>query len=450
MIPSTQMALPPSPRIPTFLQTLYWVRRPIQFMRELDAEFGDCFTVKLAQTGRVVCVSHPDTIRQVFAGDPKAFHAGEAARILEPLVGKHSLLVLDGATHLRQRKLMMPSFHGERMKAYTDAMRDITVAIMDRWPTGEAFRLQPHTQQITLDVILKTVFGVDEADRMQRLGDQLTRIIDIGTNARAIISVVPLLGAGLRKRFAREVRKADEMIYEEIRHRREQNDHDQRSDVLSMMLGAKDDTGATMSDVELRDELITLLVAGHETTATSIAWTFERILSHRDVYDRLKDELARVVGDAPVTDEHVTQLKYLDATVKESLRLRPIIPMVARRIKVPMTVRGFSLPADVFVAPNIFLTPRRPDLYPDPDEFKPERFIDAKPKPYTWLPFGGGVRRCLGMAFALYEMKVVIATILARAELHLASGSSDRMARRGITFSPSDGSRVIIRARAAA
>jgi len=433
------------------MQTLNWVRRPIPFMEELSAKYGDCFTIKIVQAGPVVCVSHPETIRQIFAGAPAVFHAGQAAQILAPLLGKHSVLLLDGKPHMRQRKLMLPSFHGERMKAYADAMAQITRDVMNTWPADGEFTLQPHTQQITLNVILKTVFGIEEADRMRRLGDQLTAIIDLGTSSpRAMLSIIPALGMGLRAKFAREVRKADKMIYEEIERRRQQGNHEHRTDVLSLLLSATDEQGESMSDLELRDELVTLLVAGHETTATSLAWTFERVLSNRAVYDRLKSELAEVVGDAPVTDAHIAKLPYLDATVRESLRLRPIIPMVARQLQVPVTIRGFALPAGVVVAPNIYLTHRRPDLYPEPEQFKPERFLDFKPKPYTWLPFGGGVRRCLGMAFAMYEMKVVMATILSRADLSLASASSDRMARRGITFSPSDGSRVVIRARAAA
>jgi len=444
------MALPPSPALSAFTQTLYWVRRPIPFMEELAADLGDCFTIKLLQQGNVVCISQPETIRQIFAGDPAAFHAGEAAKILEPLVGANSVLLLDGATHMRQRKLMLPSFHGERMKAYAEAMRDVTSAIMSRWPTDRAFSLQPYTQQITLDVIIKTVFGIDDATRMKQLGDQLTEIIELGTRPRALIAVLPALGARLRAQFARKVRKADTLIYDEIRRRRDRGDFSSHTDVMSLLLSATDEDGRPMTDEELRDELVTLLVAGHETTATSLAWTFERVLSHRAVYDRLVEEIRDTVGDQPVGDEHLNRLPYLDATVRESLRLRPIIPMVVRRVQVPVSIRGFDVPAGTIVSPNIYLTHRRPDLYPEPNEFRPERFIDVRPKPYHWLPFGGGVRRCLGIAFALYEMKVVMATILAKTDITLAPGSSDRMARRGITFSPSDGSRVVVNARAAA
>lgn len=442
------MALPPGPRLPKLVQTLNWIRRPIPFLQECARRYGDIFTFRLMQSDPVVAVTHPETIKRLFTGSGDLFHAGEAAKILEPFVGSSSVLLLDGPAHMRQRRLMLPSFHGERMKAYANAMRDITSDTVETWTVGEPFALHPHTQHITLQVILRTVFGVDNAERMQVLGEALTDLMNQGQSPRMIWSLIPL-NIGPRAEFARGLAHVNELVYDEIARRRDDPDLARRTDVLSMMMSAVDEDGNGMSDVELRDELMTLLAAGHETTATSLAWTFERILSKRRVYDRVRDEVDAVLGGEPITEQSVRQLEFLDAVIKESLRLRPIIPMVVRKIQVPMMVHGYELPAGTVVAPNIYLTHRLPHVYPDPEAFRPERFLGVKPDPYTWLPFGGGIRRCLGMAFAIYEMKIVLATILSRVELTLAPASTGRLARRSITFAPSDGSRVLVRARRA-
>jgi cytochrome P450 len=421
------------------------------FLDDAARRYGDTFTIELVRSGPIVVTTDPDCIRQLFTGSGQVLHAGAAgAFVLAPLVGHHSVLVLDGPEHLRQRKLMLPPFHGARMKAYAEVMAETTAKVCRDWPAGRAFELHPFMQQITLDVILRTVFGVDDAARMKALGDQLTTILDIGTRPRLSAILLPDFVYGPRNRLMIERRKADEMIYEEIRRRRSAADAGERADVLSLLLSAVDEDGNTMTDEELRDELVTLLAAGHETSATSLAWTFERVLSHQDVYERLRRELGAVVGSGPVTDTHLTQLEYLDAIVKESLRLRPIVPMVVRRLAVPMSLRGFELPAGTIAAPNIYLTHRRPDLYPEPDRFRPERFVGVKPDPYRWIPFGGGIRRCIGMAFAMYEMKIVLATVLGQHDLMLAADSSARMVRRGITFAPSDGARVVRRPHASA
>lgn len=427
------------------MQTLHWIRRPIPFLEENIRRYGDYFRFRLLMGGTAVVTRDPEAIRTVFTASGEVLRAGEAgAQILRPLVGDSSVLVLDGAAHLRQRRLMLPSFHGERMKAYAEAMRDSTAEVVAGWPRGEPFPVHPSMQQITLQVIVRTVFGVDEHARMTALGDQLTRVLETGSRPNFLGALLPMRRVGPFAEFLREKALADAMIYDEIRRRRELGDAAQRSDVLSLLLQARDDDDQPMTDEEVRDELVTLLVAGHETTATSLAWTLERMLSHRAVWERARAEVASVLGGEPVTDERVGKLVWLDAVIKESLRLRPIIPMVARRLVVPMSFGGFDLPAGTVIAPSIYLTQRRPDVYPQPDRFMPERFLGVKPDPYTWLPFGGGIRRCLGMAFALYEMKIVLATLLQRVDLELAPGASDRMARRSITFAPADGARVVV------
>lgn len=417
-------------------------------MEELLRRYGDPFTVRLATNPPMVITTDPDTIRGIFTSGGEVLHAGAAgARVLSPLVGEHSVLVLDGAEHMRQRRLMLPSFHGARMKAYAEAMRDTATRAFRALPAGKPLPIHPVMQSITLEVIVRTVFGVEDAARMKRLGDQLARILDMGSRPSIMAAVAPTMMFGRGRKFLKERTRADEMIYDEIQRRRETGDAAERTDVLSLLLGAVDDDGHGMTDEELRDELVTILAAGHETSATSLAWTVERVLSHERVYDALRAEVDRELGDEPVTDESLARLGYLDATVKESLRLKPIIPMVVRKLAVPMTIRGFDLPAGCIVAPNIYLTHRRPDIYPEPEAFRPERFVGSKPNPYAWLPFGGGIRRCLGMAFALYEMKIVLATLLQEANLVLHAKSSARTVRRAITFAPSGGVRVVVKPR---
>jgi cytochrome P450 len=440
------MAMPPGPNLPAVVQTVHWIRRPVPFLEENTERYGDYWSLKLIMNGRAVITCDPEAIRKVFTESGEVLRAGEAgAQILKPLVGNHSVLVLDGAAHLRQRRLMLPSFHGERMKAYAEAMREITADVVSRWPRDQAFAVHKSMQAITLRVIVRTVFGVDDAARMKQLGDQLARTLETGSRPSLLGALLPTRRIGPRARFEQEKARADAMVYEEIARRRELGDAAGRTDVLSLLLEARDEDGDRLTDEEIRDELITLLAAGHETTATSLAWTFERMLSHRAVWDRARAEVAAVAGSGPVRDEHIGKLVWLDAIIKESLRLRPIIPMVARRLTVPMAFGGFTLPAGVVIAPSIYLTHRRADVYPEPERFKPERWLGVKPDPYTWLPFGGGIRRCLGMTFALYEMKIVLATVLQRADMTLAEQASDRIARRSITFAPADGARVVVR-----
>lgn len=441
------MAVPPGPEQSSLVQTVHWVRRPIQLLEECQRRFGDTFTLRLLQAPEVVVLSDPDAIKKLFTSDPASLHAGEAAEILRPLLGRHSLLLLDGPEHLRQRRLMLPPFHGARMKAYAEAMREATEADLVNWPIGQPLSIHPRFQQITLEVILRTVFGVDDLESMRLLGAQLARTMALGQKPSILLSLLPV-AVGRRAEFERQKAQADRMIFDEIARRRSKPDGE-RDDVMTLLLNAVDDEGRPMSDEELRDELITLLAAGHETTATSLAWTVERVLSRREVYERLRAEIESVLGGDPVTDAHLGRLEYLNAVVTESLRLRPVIPMVVRKLQVPAMVRGFELPAGTIVAPNIYLTHRREEIYPEPEQFRPERFVGVKPSPYAWLPFGGSIRRCLGMSFALYEMKIVLATVIQRVELGLAAGTSARMSRRAVTFAPSDGPRLVVRERRA-
>jgi cytochrome P450 len=395
----------------------------------------------------LVLFSHPDAIRDIFTGDPDDLHAGESNAIFEPLLGRHSLLLLDGGEHLRERRLVQPPFHGERMVAYRAVMQDIARRAIDAWPVGHGFAIQPEMQGITLDVILRTVFGLDEGPRMTALRRELVELLAVSSNPQLLLAALqtgggaPPRGASARPLETRK--RVDQLLLAEIARRRARPEDD-RTDVLSLLLAARDEDGAPLSDQALRDELVTLLVAGHETTATALAWAVHHLLVHPDVRARLADEVRGI--DDPLA---LSRLDWLDAVAKETLRLTPIVPMVGRRLTRPLTIGGHALPTGVIAAPSIVLTHRRPERWPDPDRSAPERFLDAKPTPYEFLPFGGGVRRCVGAAFALYEMKIVLAEVVRRVELELQPGYEVRVVRRSVTLAPSDGMPVVVARRAA-
>jgi cytochrome P450 len=444
--------LPPGPREPAFVQTLHWVRRPTELMNRCRARYGPTFTLRLPMAV-LVFLSDPAAIRAVFTARPDEMHAGEVNRIMRVLVGDSSVLLLDRAEHARQRKLLMPSFHGERMRLYGGIMVEATRRAMATWPEGAAFPIHPHTQEITLEVILRCVFGVDRGARLTALRDQITRTLARGETTGIMLFMQylanrPEAEARLPWRwFLRDRDRGDAMVYDQIRERRSGPSGEGRSDVLSMLLAARDEAGEGMSDPEIRDELVTALVAGHETTATALAWAFERVLGHPPVLDRLRDEVRGVAGGAEPDPEKLAALPFLDATIKEVLRLRPVIPVVGRVLQKPFTFGVFDLPAGTTVAPCIYLAQRDPEVYPDPEAFRPERFLGVQPDPYSWLPFGGGARRCIGAAFAVYEMKVVLGTILAGADLALAQRVPARIRRRAITFWPERGTRVTLQRR---
>ena len=429
------MALPPGPGLPKTLQTTRWIFRPDSFMRRCRREYGDVFTVRFNQVGDIVFLCDPADIKTAFTADPDTLRAGEAnAPVLTRILGDHSVLLLDGAEHLRERKLMLPSFHGERMQAYGSLMTDITRRDIETWPLHEPFALQPHMADITLNVILRAVFGTTAGERENELRRRLRKMVEGG---RSKLGFIPILREdygrfSLGRMFTNLVRDVDEVLYEEIAaHRADPRLH-AREDIMAMFCQARYEDGEPMSDEAIRDEVMTLLLAGHETTATSLAWAFERILRHPDVLERL-------VSDLEAGDE-----RYLDAVIHESLRLRPILPVVGRMVAKPWSVAGYDIPVGTMVAPCIFLTQRREDVYPEPDRFVPERFLDKKPETYSWLPFGGGTRRCIGASFALFEMRVVLREILTHARLRAAEPRSETIIRGGITLMPEHGARVVM------
>jgi cytochrome P450 family 135 len=427
---SSSDLLPPGPRQPRTAQLLQWIGQPVRFATRCRRRFGDMFSVHI-DVEPFVFLADPEMVREVFTGGPELMHAGEANEILRPIVGSHSILLLDDARHMRQRKLMLPPFHGERMQRYRELMVEATERAMERWPRDGAFRLRPSTQAITLDVIMRAVFGVEATGEFAELRARLERMLVWAADRRGLLLGV-VLGPDHRlitQRRERMLAPVDDELYRLIRTRREADDLAEREDVLSMLLLARDEDGDGMSDAELRDELMTLLLAGHETTATSLAWAFERLVRKPEMLDRLTEE-ARAGETA-----------YADAVVKETLRLRPVLPVVARLLTRDAEIGGRRLPKGTMVMPCIILLHRREDVYPDPEAFRPERFLERPPGTYTWIPFGGGVRRCLGASFAQFEMQVVLQTIVARARLE-AAGRPERVARRGITLVPSGGAHV--------
>jgi cytochrome P450 len=396
--------------------------------------YGDMFTLKIANEGTWVFVTDPDAVKQIFTGDPRLLHAGEANVVLLPVLGSHSVLLLDEDTHMAQRKLMLPSFHGERMRGYEQTMAEVATRELESWPADEPLSAWPTMQAITLEVIMRTVFGVTDADRLRRLGDALQSSLSWTANPRRMAQLALLGPRRIAERgtLRKALQPTDDLIFEEIRARRDAPDLAERDDVLSLLLQARHDDGSTMSDQELRDELMTLLVAGHETSATALAWALEALARHPAVLSRLRDEV-----DAG-------EDTYLDAVVKEILRLRPVIALVLRRLTEPMEIGGRLLPAGVNVAPCIYLIHRRPDVYPEPRAFRPERFLETPPGTYTWIPFGGGVRRCLGASFAQFEIKVVLRELVRRLDIRPARPRAERRVRRAIVFAPERGGELVV------
>ena len=427
----------PGPRLPGALQAVRYAREPLGFLIDLQRRYGDVFAVSFPFFDRLVYVADPALVKVLFTGSPQQFHAGEAnATVLEPALGPNSVLTLDEGPHMRQRKLLLPPFHGERIGRYGDLIREITMREMERWPVGEPFALRRHTQRITLAVIMRAVFGVYDEERLARF-EKL--IEDFSSRVNAVVAF-PALQRDLGRwspwgRFVRARAALDEFVYEEIALRRAEADVGgvDRDDVLSLLLGARDEDGSPMSDEELRDELVTVLGAGHETTATGLAWAVERLLRTPRALGRLRDSVAAGEDD------------YLDATIKETLRARPVIVDVARKLTAPVEIGGYQVPAGQYLMAAIAAIHYREDLFPDPEQFLPERFLDRRADTYAWIPFGGGVRRCIGASFAEFEMRVVLRAFIERADLRAAGPEPERITVRNITLAPGKGCRVILR-----
>lgn len=442
------MKLPPGPSQPRVVQTIGWWSRPIAFLEGCRRRFGKRFTINLLSTPPFVMLSDPADVKEVFTAPPEVLHPGEGARILEPVVGKNSVILLDEREHLSQRKLMLPAFHGEKMDRLTGLMAEVADREVASWPRGEPVALHPRFQALTLEIILRTVFGLDAGERLEAIRARLTEILRLGAQP---LGMFPIFQRDFGrqspwKRFLRLRDETDGLIFDLIEERRRdqsrpQSDRqldDGRSDVLSMLLAARHEDGSPMSPQELRDELMTLLVAGHETTASELAWGFEQLVREPAVVTRLTDEIDAGDEDA-----------YITATIQETLRRRPVLPNAAPRlVKQPVQVGGWTYPPGVCLVANSYLIHHDPQIYPDPYAFRPERFLGEAPGTYTWIPFGGGRRRCLGASFALLEMKIVLRSVLASREVQGGAGRLELTRRRSITISPGRGATTVLRDRA--
>ncbi|EPX64275.1 Cytochrome P450 [Cystobacter fuscus DSM 2262] len=434
----TTPQLPSGPRI-TPVQTFRFLRDATGFFLDCRARYGDPFTVPLP-VGNVVITGDPEGIRDIFSADPALFEPlGQLP--LAPAVGDHSLLLIAGQRHKRERKLLMPPFHGERMRAYGQLMRDITLRAVETLRPGGPLRAQELTQSISLEVIIRAVFGIEEPERMRRYREVLAGYMESYTPL--LMLAVPLRrsfgGLGPWARFQRHVTELDQLLTEELATRR---GHEAgHTDILSLLLAARDEEGQPMADVELKDELRTLLIAGHETTAIGMAWALYHLHRAPGTMRRLLEELAPL-GPQP-EPEALVKLPYLTAVCDEALRLHPVVPVVSRRTLAPFTLRGRELPPGTGVMAAICLAHVDPVLYPEPEHFRPERFLERKYSPFEYLPFGGGARRCIGAAFAQYEMRIVLGSLLAAHRFSLANGTPERPVRRNITIGPARGVEMV-------
>jgi cytochrome P450 len=427
--------LPPGPRAPRAVQTLALWTRSIPLFERCRARYGKRFTLRVLQTPPFVHLSDPAEVKEVFTAPPDVLHPGEGAQVLEPVVGANSVILLDERAHLSQRKLMLPAFHGERMEALTGLLEEVTEREVAGWPLGEPFELHPRLQALTLEVILRAVFGLDEGERLDTLRERLTQILEFGASPA---SLLPFLQRGrVWNEFVEGRAEVDRLLFDLIDERRAEEDGAARDDVLAMLLAARHEDGSPMSKQELRDELMTLLVAGHETTASELSWAFERLARTPRVVRELNAAVDSGNGD-----------EYMTATTQETLRHRPVLPQAAPRlVKRRVEVGGFAYPEGVCLCANSYLIHHDPAIYADPYEFRPERFLDEPPGTYTWIPFGGGRRRCLGASFAMLEMKVVLRAVFARAEPVPAPSTTEGSRRRSITLSPRRGATTVLRAR---
>ncbi|HWX95696.1 MAG TPA: cytochrome P450 [Solirubrobacteraceae bacterium] len=430
-------SLPPGPRMPVALQTLGTWTRPTAFLERARRRYGGRFTLRLIGQPPMVMISDPQEIKEIFQAPPEVLHPGEGARILEPLLGRQSVILLDEAPHLEQRKLMLPAFHGERMQRLSGLMSELADRELESWPRGQVIVLHPRLQRLTLEIILRTVFGLERGARLDALRDLLTRILAFTESPLSLLPPLPpaLSRFGAPARLERLRVQVDELIYALIEERRREGSEGE--DVLALLLAAEHEDGTPMSTEELRDELMTALVAGHETTASQLAWAFERLAREPAVLARLQEELDEGAQDV-----------YLTATINEILRLQPVLPNAEPRlVKQPVEIGGVRYPPGVALFANAYLVHHDPAIYPDPYAFRPERFLAEQPGTYAWIPFGGGRRRCLGASFALLEMKIVLAAVLRRTELSAGGARRERTRRRSITISPAEGCRVVLRDR---
>ncbi|MGB3616272.1 MAG: cytochrome P450 [Elainellaceae cyanobacterium] len=451
--------LPDGPRSAPALQIFNWISRPYSFLDECAQKFGDVFTVRLGGLEPIVFCSDPDSIQAIFRASPGRFTAGANNQILRVLVGDASILLLDGDRHRRQRQLLMPPFHGERMRAYSDVIHDVTVRASQSWRVGDSVTVRPVMQEISLRVILEAVFGLHEGEALEQLAALTSDMLDVTSSPlSSSMLFFPWLQRDLGAwspwgQFLQRQAQIDAILYSQIEARRQAIAAGQSGDdILSMLLAARDEAGNPMTDAELRDELMTLLIAGHETTASSLAWALYWMHQEPEIAAKLQNELRSIGQNGEASDfgsdlgsdfsaddaMALQKLPYLSAVCQEALRLYPVVPITFPRrvMDQPFEIKGHTLPVGTLVAPCIYLTHHHPALYPNSKRFRPERFLERQFSGSEFIPFGGGNRQCIGMAFALFEMKIVLATLLKQFDFTLATAKALKPVRRGLTVAP--------------
>jgi cytochrome P450 len=432
---------------PPWWQLLYWIKDPIDFQTHYSQRYGDVFTMQLGGMGTYVVLGNPQAIQEIFAQDAK-FDIGRGNAIAEPLIGQNSLMLMDGDRHRRERKLLMPPFHGERLQTYAKQICSISEQVASQWQVGQAFVVRTAMQKVSLEVILQIVFGISEGDRypqLQRLLAEWLNLVD--SPLRSSILFLRFLQQDWGNwtpwgQMKQRQRRVHALLQAEIEERRTQGKQG-GTDILSLLMSARDESGQAMQDEELRDELLTILFAGHETTATTLAWAFYEVHRHPDIAETLRQELDSKGRN--LSPMELAQLPYLAAVCQETLRMYPVLPVIFPRItRSPMQIAGYPFDAGTVLMPSIYLVHHREDLYPNPHQFKPERFGDRQYAPSEYLPFGGGTRRCLGYALAQLEMKLVLATVLSRYQLALATDKPIKLQRRGFTLAPKGGIELVL------
>lgn len=433
--------LPPGPRLPAAAQAALLLRDWPGFVAKCERRYGAMFTLRIVSLGTFVYLTDPDHIKQVFAGDPHIFHAGEANSMLKGLVGEHSVLVVDDEVHADRRRLMLKPFTRAAVDRQTGAMAAIAVESIENWPVRTEFAVAPHMSALTLEVILQTVIGATDPDRLAALRTALPKLLDLNGVAALSIARPQLYRVWPWTVVKKRLVAADALLYAEIAERRADPELAQRTDVLAMLIRAADEDGRHITDRELRDQLMTLLAAGHDTTATALSWTLERLTRHPDALEKaVAAAHASAAGDQ-AGDE------YLDAIVREVLRIRPVVYDVGRVLTEPVEIGGYRLPKGVMVVPGVGLVHASAEQYVDPERFDPDRMVGTVPGPTTWLPFGGGNRRCLGATFALVEMRVVLREVLRRTELEITAAAGEGQRLKHVTLIPDQGARITVRAR---
>jgi len=424
--------------MPSELQAVGWALRPLGLMERCHRRYGEIFTLRVRRKGPWVFLTNPEHVKQVFTTDANLTRAGagEANPLLTPLLGPSSVMLLDEPNHMSDRRNLLPSFHGGRMQGYGDMMYDVARREIATWPLGEPFALWPRMQAISLSVVMRAVFGEDESDRLKLLRERLVEMT-AWINQPHRLAMLAAFGSRSitsSRRFRAVMAPVEELVMEEVRARRAAPDRDERTDILAALERAYYTDGETLDEGKMRDEIVTMISDG--PTATSLAWVFERLLRHPEKLERLREEV--LAGDGE---------EYLAAVVTETLRLCPAVPVVMRRLVESMTIGGHEIPGGTIVAPCVFLTHRRADIYPEPLSFEPERFLERGAGTYTWIPFGGGVRRCVAASFAPLEMRRVIQAVLREVELRPADTRSEGVARSSVSFAPDGGALVCVERR---